>query len=46
MRKRILLAIVRWLIQYVDDHHVARNGGKRKKEIGETINMNADGEIV
>jgi len=31
MEKRILLAIVKWLIQYVDGFHVAKNGGKRKQ---------------
>ncbi|MFA5324296.1 MAG: hypothetical protein WC373_16595 [Smithella sp.] len=33
MKQRIILAIVKWLIQYVPTHHVAKNGGKRKNRI-------------
>jgi len=27
----IILKIAKWLIQYVDGYHVAKNGGGRKK---------------
>lgn len=45
MRQRIILKIIKWLIEYVPDHHVARNGGKKKKEV-DAATMNTDGKII
>lgn len=47
MKQKIILKIVKWLIQYVEGYHVAKNGGK-KKEIkpGDTVTMNTDGKII
>jgi len=46
MKQRIILKIIKWLIEYVPDHHVARNGGKKKIKPGDTVTMNTDGKII
>jgi len=46
MKQRIILAIIKWLIQYVDGFHISKNGGKKKIKSGETVTMNTDGKII
>lgn len=46
MKQRIILAVAKWLIRFVDGYHVAKNGGKRKILMGDTVTMNTDGEII